>query len=348
MLTLLFARKSTSLSVAIRNNLVQVIADAIRSLADILEVSNDVVSQAFRDAWACHVYMMYTFTFLNEANRKETGYDTEYRSIAAGSLLNAAQYMAKYPNLLWKRGVVDESVIILPCRTAYTLLEASSGVISRKSACGDTALQILEISLSHTSILSLITTSLMDMMHSMEHMSGIVAELCAKSDSLSVELLREVARLDGIGIKNVAPFISSLAASRPRLVLKHMPQLMFFLDGEPYTMRNALVTAIGHILQSLAHGNEEESQGAVALDSTKVRDNLLLVLTTRIYDTSSYTRAAVLKTWISLIQSKSLPRDHFLPVTRMAVDRLQDRTVLVRKQALLVSLDSNCGTCWFN
>ncbi len=329
-------RKSTSLSVETRNDLVQVIADAIKSLADILVVSNDVVSQAFRDAWACHVYMMYTFTFLNEANRKETGFDSEYRSIAAGALLTAAHHMAKYPNLLWQRGVVDESVIILPCRTAYTLLEVSSGVINRKSACGDTALQILEVSLSHTSILSLITTSLMDMMHSMEHMSCIVAELCAKSETLSVELLREVARLDGIGIKNVAPFVSSLAASQPRLVLKHMPQLMFFLDSETYTMRSALVTAVGHILQALAHNNAE-SEGSVISDANKARENLLSVLSTRIYDTSSYTRATVLRTWISLIQSKSLPKDHFLPVTRMAVDRLQDRTVIVRKQALLVS-----------
>ncbi|GAX12009.1 condensin complex subunit 1 [Fistulifera solaris] len=328
-------RKSTSLSLETRNDLVQVLADAIKSLADILVTSNDVVSQAFRDAWACHVYMIYTFTFLNEAHRKETGFDSEYRSIAAKTLLTAAHHMAKYPNLLWQRGVVDESVIILPCRTAYTLLEVSSGVINRKTACGDTALQILEVSLSHTSILSLITTSLMDMMHSMEHMSTIVAELCAKSETLSVELLREVARLDGMGIKNVAPFVSSLAASQPRLVLKHMPQLMFFLNSEPYTMRNALITAIGHILQSLAHNNAE-SENSVMFDASKARENLLSVLSTRIYDTSSYTRATVLRTWISLIQSKSLPKDHFLPVTRMAVDRLQDRTVIVRKQALLL------------
>lgn len=279
---------------------------------------------------------MYTFTFLAEANRQENGFDSEYRSVAAGALLNAAHHMAKYPNVLWKRGVVDESVIILPCRTAYTLLEASSGVINRRSACGDIALQILEVSLSHSSILSLITTSLMDMMHSMEHMAGLVAELCTKNDSLAVELLREVSRLDGMGIKNVAPFVSSLAASHPRLVLKHMPQLLFFLDNEPYTMRNALITAIGHILQSLSQENVDP-EAVTTMDSAKARENLFTVLSTRIYDTSSYTRATVLKTWISLVQAKCLPRERIIPVTRMAVDRLQDRTVIVRKQALLVS-----------
>lgn len=282
--------------------------------------------------------MIYSFTFLAEANRQEPGFNSEYRSVAAGALLKAAHHMAKYANVLWNRGVVEESVIILPCRTAYTLLEASTGVINRRSACGDIALQILESSLSHSSILSLITTSLMDMMHSMEHMSCLVAELCTKSDSLAVELLREVSRLDGTGIKNVAPFISSLAESQPRLVLKHMPQLLFFLDNEPYTMRNALITAIGHILQSLVH-KTEDSEGVATMDSTKARENLRNVLVTRIYDTSSYTRATVLKTWISLVQSKSLPRDRVLPLTRMAVDRLQDRTVLVRKQALLVRLE---------
>lgn len=337
MLTIFSDRKSTSLSIKIRNSLVEVLADAIKYLANILETANDVLSQAFRDAWACHVYMMYTFTFLAEANRQDNGFDSEYRCVAASALLNAAHHMAKYSSMLWKRGVVDESVIILPCRTAYTLVEASSGVINRRSACGDIALQILEVSLAHNSILSLITTSLMDMMLSMEHIAGLVAELCTKNDSLAKEVLHEVSRLDGMGVKNVAPFVSSLAASQPRLVLKHMPQLLFFLDGEPYTMRNALITAIGHILRSLSQTNEDPEANST-MDATKVRENLFTILATRVNDTSSYTRATVLKTWVSLVQDKCLPTDRILPVTHMAIDRLQDRTVLVRKQALLVSL----------
>ena len=69
----------------------------------------------------------------------------------------------------------------------------------------------------------------------------------------------------------------------------------------------------------------------------KSRGALLDILEERSHDVSSYTRSAVLKAWISLTQSGTLPVERVIPVTVMAIDRLQDKTVIVRKQSLQVS-----------
>jgi condensin complex subunit 1 len=43
-----------------------------------------------------------------------------------------------------------------------------------------------------------------------------------------------------------------------------------------------------------------------------------------------------MKTWASLIQAQSLPIDKLIPVTELAIDRLQDKTVMVRRSAMQV------------
>lgn len=47
------------------------------------------------------------------------------RSACADAMLVAARSMANNRNVLWKRGVPDESVVGLPCRIAYQMLESS-------------------------------------------------------------------------------------------------------------------------------------------------------------------------------------------------------------------------------
>jgi condensin complex subunit 1 len=72
------------------------------------------------------------------------------------------------------------------------------------------------------------------------------------------------------------------------------------------------------------------------LNLEKSREALLDILEARSHDVSSYTRSAVLKAWISLTQGGSFPVERTIPVTFLAIDRLQDKTVMVRKQAMQV------------
>jgi len=353
--------------------------------------------------------MLYSLMFLLESQQGDgKAVDSDDRQSCASAMAAAARAMGECRNVLWSRGVPDETVVLVPCRIAYKLLERATGVVARKAACGDLALEILQVTVDSaaasvgtsslsssssehggkSSVLTTITAALMDMMHSYEHMAPLVAELCAEVSErpvnrLAIELLREIGRLDcggssggdggstisskASGIRNVAPFVPHLAALRPRLVLQQLSHVLPHLQSESYYLRSAIVNASTQILVEYI-GNESEplvnsGAGAVSspvsttssndgedeeeeernrrpmpLDTSKSREALLDVLTERVYDVSSFTRAAALKAWISLTDAGKLPKDRLLSVTKIAIDRLQDKTVVVRKQAMHVRL----------
>jgi condensin complex subunit 1 len=280
----------------------------------------------------------------------------QMRAACAEAMLSAAQSMSQNRFKLWKRGVADESVVILPCRIAYQMLESASGVLARKAASGDAAVAMIAATVdSGESLMGTILAALMDMMHSFEHMASLCAELCTvvSTNRLAVELIREVGRMDtrgcsdsgkASGIKFVSPFVWELAIVRPQLVLANISHLLPHLETEPYYLRSSILTALGYIVEHIgqvlkpsADGNTE-SEGseleASPANLEKSRTALLDILIERAHDVSSYTRSAVLKAWIRLAQAGSIPVGRILPVTVMAIDRLQDKTVMVRKQSL--------------
>ncbi|KAG7349724.1 non-SMC mitotic condensation complex subunit 1 [Nitzschia inconspicua] len=395
-------RKSTSLAPSTRWLLIQALCQAVKTLSSILSDEMDeadceieethgtaaqsgssgrhmVVSQEFRDAYACHLYMLFSAIFIMESEAKISsgmvksrgggksidsnlgveGEDTvQMRSACADAMLSAARSMSQNRFKLWKRGVPDESVVGLPCRIAYQMLESATGVFARKAASSDAALAMIAATIDSTeSMMGTVLAALMDLMHSFEHMAALCAELCTivSTNRLAMELIREVGRLDtngsndtgkASGIKFVAPFVCELALRRPQLVLANFSHLLPHLESEPYFLRSAILTALGYIVEYIGkalkpnsgeNGDGIDSSGELETSPVNLensRSALLDILQARAHDVSSYTRSAVLKAWIRLAQAGSVPVDRILRVTRMAVDRLQDKTVIVRKQSL--------------
>ena len=445
-------RKSDSLAPATRARLVKVLCDAVHGLCAALSSSsgggggrqsqqsqrsagrNDpevggghqtnssyVVSQSFRDALACHIYMLFTLMFLTESKEKlgkslgtstttstgskgggtsngksskrstptDKGEDliASSRTTCAEAMHVASITMATHKSKLWKRSVPDEAVVGLPCRIAYQMLESATGVLARRAASGDQALKTIAATVdSAPCLLNTVVSALVDLLHTYDHMAPMVAELCTMvqehpTNVLAMELLREIGRLDtsayadsaagnkASGIRNVAPFISELAAVRPRVVLSNISLLLPHLDSEPYVLRSAIINSIGHILvredQSLidttkkdkdGESSDEGSSGNGSGDGTnnnkeeclitymaKTRTSLFEILCDRTRDITSFTRAASLKVLNDLTEKQSLPLDRIMPVTVIAIDRLKDKTVMVRRNAMQVS--SNIVAC---
>ena len=77
---------------------------------------------------------------------------------------------------------------------------------------------------------------------------------------------------------------------------------------------------------------------------SRVRDSVMNVLIERTHDKSYFTRAAILKTWASLLEANAVPVRHFSTICDIALDRLVDKTAMVRKNAislLTAILDNN-------
>lgn len=344
----------------------ETLCETIRLLCRILQKSQETLPQNFRDAFSSHVYMLYSFMFLTESHaanavksQKPTDALMLQRSTCTETMLLATEVMVDYKAILWQRGVADEAVVLLPCRSAYYLLERSTGVQAKKALCGEEAMEIIAKSVAPKDApLTPVVATLMDLMHSHEHMAPVVAEIAGKlsqSEQLAVELLREYGHLDGSGdarangVKNIAPFVVEIATLNPRIVFQQLPHLLHHFQTEAYHFRSALVNAIYHVLQYMyleeTKGKkrqdklqmEESSVESTGRNFTKSRNKMLDHLTERVFDTSSFTRSTVLKAWVNLTVNKLLPKDRIIPATRMAMDRLNDKTVLVRKQAMQVS-----------
>jgi condensin complex subunit 1 len=355
---------------------------------------NNVLPQAFRDAFACHLYMLYTIMFFNESEakaqkslantgpaapgrkkkistkEKEKKAQAECfqnsRESCARAMLTAVKAMWENKSTLWKRGVPDENVVSLPCRISYQMLETATGVIARKLSSGDVALQIIALTVDQAdSLLGTIVAALVDLLHSFEHIAPLAAELCCMvshepTNKLALELFREIGHLNvsgssasdatgkASGIRYIAPFIHELAALQPKFVLKHISLVLPHLQTESYNLRSSIVAAIGHVLikctdqDSDDNENEiyNEQEGEESLNTknnmSEKRENMFDILTERSHDTSSFTRGMVLKTWATLIEKHSLPIKRLIPVTALAIDRLQDKTVNVRRSAMQV------------
>ena len=362
------------------------LCQAVKTLAAILNTEyaagtksqdteqNHVMSQAFRDSFACHLYMLFSIMFYAESeakvgkslksgggNKKDVAGDSQSastRAACAEAMAVAARSMANNKAKLWKRSVPDEAVVILPCRIAFQMLESATGVVARKASSADLAMEMIASGADSTDgVLSTIVAALMDLMHSYEHMAQLCAQLCCMVSEkpinrLATELLREIGRLNtngmagndaggkASGIRNVAPFISHMAALRPRLVLNNMAHLMHHLESEVYNLRSAIVMANASILSMLGgpqQGGREGKEGESHdfLDAGN-RSSLLDILRERVRDVSSFTRATALKAWISIVQARSLPIEWYIPVTELAIDRLNDKTIAVRRQSMQV------------
>jgi len=192
--------------------------------------------------------------------------------------------------------------------------------------------------------------------------------------TLSNELLRGFGQIDIVGtgdakasgIKFFAPFISELALKKPRLVLANISLLLPYLGSDSYHLRSAIVTAIGYFVSAhkasiddgikadhlssydkrqLKHEAEDDENSASTNNHTirktdgNIDNNissLLDLLEARVYDNTSFTRSATLKSWAYLISCDAIPLDRILSVTKLAIDRLQDRSVHVRRSAMQV------------
>ena len=95
--------------------------------------------------------------------------------------------------------------------------------------------------------------------------------------------------------------------------------------------------------QSLAAGKEkekeegkEEEEPAIQSIDLKTAVRIIGLIEERQHDVNAFVRSAALRVLVSLVEGGFVPLSKFLSVTRVAAERLQDKGVLVRKNAMNV------------
>ena len=248
---------------------------------------------------------------------------------------------------------------LLAAWTAAGTALLSSPLGARAPAARDGAGRALAAAACRYGHLDQVAGALVDALRKTEHLPAVLADLaasaCASSaggdDRLGRELLASIARADPAafeggtaadtaGARSVGAFLVELAERLPRVVGAGFAPLISHLGGRSHAVRSGVIGAAAALLHR-AYG-----EGAPAADSAtatgdaaslarlRTKQHLLDLLVERAYDASAFTRARVLNAWAALADRGSLPLGHWLCVTRLACDRLEDRAALVRRAAL--------------
>ncbi|NXY53962.1 CND1 protein, partial [Callaeas wilsoni] len=238
---------------------------------------------------------------------------------------------------LWGGLAVEEEFVSLMTGSCYRILENPSIGLQRYRVTREAVTHLLAAALVHCDHMFSATLKITQMLQHFEHVAPVFAQavsLWAKEyglKSLVGELLREIGQKcpqdlarEASGVKGYATFISELAEQIPALVLSNMSILLPHLDGESYTMRNAILAAMAEVLVQVLNGDqlEEAARGT--------RDKFLDMLQAHVCDIHSFVRSRVLQLFTRI----ALPLTQFQSVVSLAVGRLKDKSVIVVKNAI--------------
>lgn len=242
-----------------------------------------------------------------------------------------------------------------------SLIQLSTNILSLPSCAKDPesvlhGAQVLGLTALRYQKVDEVAAAVVELLNQYEHTPTMVAEILRYSIAewddgrLAALVIQEIASTDPLeyerqqnatgekaGVRSVATFVDEVSARLPKLMATQISLLLPHLGGKAWTLRSGIIAAIGHLLAKAFDGAEdsnekEDTEATVARLRTK--QHLLDILCERTRDQSSYTRKAVLQTWEQLAQNRAIPLGHWQVVTSIATGRLEDKSSLVRKEAM--------------
>lgn len=231
------------------------------------------------------------------------------------------------------------------CRTTFSLFEIPT--LLKDSDSKDALCRIIGTCATKYHYVSQSSASMLYLIHKYDHAithmadAVSVAEKKFSDGSLAMSLLREIGKTnpkdyvkDTIGAENIGRFLVELADRLPKLVSTNIGVLISHFAGESYKIRNALVGVLGKLVAKAF----KDVEGEVSSKSVRLRAKqaMLQILLERCRDVSAYTRSRVLQVWTELCEEHNVSIGLWNEVAEIAAGRLEDKSALVRKNALIL------------
>lgn len=171
------------------------------------------------------------------------------------------------------------------------------------------------------------------------HLSNYNAELLKMINDeynypqLTEEILREISSRifnskDTNGPKSISNFLTKLSELSPQIMLRQMSLVIRLLNNSSIALRCSVVEACGNIVTGLALDEE-------ALEHYKQQISVLLeLLEERFQDSNPYVRTKAIQGCLKICDLDSKFNKSRINFTRLAVRSLQDRSSLVRRNAV--------------
>lgn len=136
---------------------------------------------------------------------------------------------------------------------------------------------------------------------------------------------------DGPVVKNIATFLTELGHHSPTLFMPHLREIANdILNLESYQLRICILQLMSEIVIIKLTG-EERTQ-----DEKDIRDEYLDHIFMHTHDVNAHVRSKSLSIWCQLKHENAVPLIWLSPIVKRAVGRLEDKSNLVRKNAIIL------------
>ncbi|XP_058451548.1 condensin complex subunit 1 isoform X2 [Malaya genurostris] len=239
---------------------------------------------------------------------------------------------------LWDPPVCEESFVDLICDICYRTLEQSY-VKARSMA--DSVFQILGTAIKrYNHALSFPVRTLQILERCEASIAPIAAGVMLLYEEFGIStvypvLIKElIERLsvdssDTQTARHFSQFLVELGTLAPKLIIPHLSTLSDELLGlESYVVRNCVLQIMGEAILS------ELTSEELSDELKETRDEFLQDLLNHTMDVSAHVRSKVLQVWHHLQRSNAVPLSWHHQVLERAVERLEDKALLVRKNSI--------------
>jgi len=247
---------------------------------------------------------------------------------------------------LWKCGLPEDSFLDVYWRLAEMLIVENPKCLTLENESMVQDLVCIPANMFHGVVSHVIVASFSHAIHKEEHFAGFVVSVMHRlitvyeDDKLTRDMILEVGRVDSHEAsatiaKTMGHFIEILASSMPAMLLAHLSVVVPHLNAQAYSLRCSIVRALGELVGFLRPSENPTAETfAIQDDNHGTRNKLLDLIGERAHDTSSYVRGSCLGVLCSLAESGALPVSHIMTATEIAIERILDKSSIVRKNAL--------------
>ncbi|XP_076302628.1 condensin complex subunit 1-like [Lasioglossum baleicum] len=235
---------------------------------------------------------------------------------------------------LWQPRILEDSFITLFTKVCYKILEQCKD--SKQKHTRQTIFEILGTAVKkyNHGISCVIRIIQLVKLHDMlaAHIAVGVIQMINNCgcNGLIREIIKEIgeSELSESDSRNISIFLENIAASEPNIIISVLDDIIDYLASEHYTMRNCVISIIREVVQKALTGDDLTQQ------QKDQRDECLNNLEEHILDNNAYVRSKVLQVWQHLCCEGAIPlarQGRLLAATAL---RLEDKSAIVRKQAL--------------
>lgn len=241
---------------------------------------------------------------------------------------------------LWDPPVAEENFVNLCADLAYRTIEHQS--IKQKNV-EDTSFQLLGILLKSYNHSLVFPVRIFELMKGSElSATAIAGGVVVIYEKYGIQTILKVIieqilngldddASDGQVVKNISCFFTELGSTAPTLVMPFIREIASDILGlESYQLRICILQLMSEIVSGELTG-EELSQ-----EDKDMRDEYLEHIYEHIHDVNAHVRAKALGIWCQMKKENVVPLIWQSRVVKYAVGRLEDKSSLVRKNAIQV------------